>query len=194
MQAGELERAGGRGAWEEKCNSVRGKPSPAEASQDRSQGGVCKQRGGNFVQNCSPGRGERQAGVQRSVQEAGVGWGGGALCVLGRGKAGRERRGLEKRGKGLLEGWQVVESEGTPFPCGLGNDPRPTHPVRLGAGPLWLCQSPPPQNRPFPPPPPPPSPSDFFHAHPLGSQPHTQSPLAAPSCEVQMSGWNRATW
>lgn len=26
-------------------------------------------------------------------------------------------------GEGLLEGRQVVESEGTPFPCGLGDDP-----------------------------------------------------------------------
>lgn len=51
----------------------------------------------------------------------------------------RGRWGLEM-GEGLLEGRQVVESEGTPFPCGLGDDP---HPVRLRADPLWLCLSPP---------------------------------------------------
>lgn len=53
-----------------------------------------RQREGKFVQNCSPGRGERQAGVQRSVQEAG-----GLLCVLGRGE-GRENRGAWRGGKG----------------------------------------------------------------------------------------------
>lgn len=43
----------------------------------------------------------------------------GGCCVCqGQGKV-REQRGLE-RGEGLLEGRQVVESEGTPFPCGLG--------------------------------------------------------------------------
>lgn len=36
----------------------------------------------------------------------------------------------------------MVESEGTPFPCGLGDSP---HPIRLRADPLWLCLSPPPR-------------------------------------------------
>lgn len=30
----------------------------------------------------------------------------------------------------MFEGWQVVESEGTPFPCGLGDDP----PTQSGSG------------------------------------------------------------
>lgn len=71
----------------------------------------------------------------------------GGCCVCwGEGRVGR----AEGPGEGgrVVRGWQVVESEGIAFPCGLGDDP---HPVRLRADPLWLCLSPPPQNRPFPP-------------------------------------------
>lgn len=49
------------------------------------------------------------------------------MCARERGRQ-EKQRGLE-RGKGLLEGWQVVESEGTPFPCGLGATP-----IQSGSG------------------------------------------------------------
>lgn len=72
----------------------------------------------------------------------------------------------------------MVESEGTPFPCGLGDDP---HPVRLRAGPLWLCLSPhspeltlPSFSTPL---------CDFFHSHPLRSPLHTRS-LSRISCPL----------
>lgn len=56
----------------------------------------------------------------------------------GEGKVGRTQ-GPGGGEEGLLEGRQVVESEGTPFPCGRDNP----HPIRLRADPLWLCLFPP---------------------------------------------------
>lgn len=105
--------------------------------------------------------------------------------MLGRGEGG-ESRGAWRGGR-VVRGWQVVESEGIAFPCGLGDDP---HPVRLGADPLWLCLSPPPENRPFPPSS---SPSVISSSPPtqLHSPLHTYTHSlvsAAPSCEVPMSG------
>lgn len=127
-----------------------------------------RQREGAFVQNRSPGKGERGAGVQRSVQEAG----GGLPCVLGRGEGG-ESRGAWRGWEGLLEGRQVVESEGIPFPCGLGDAPQP---VRLRVDPLWLCLSPPSPESTLP------SSSvslrGFFHP-PLRSPLHTHSLVSA---------------
>lgn len=71
------------------------------------------------MQNCSPGRGE----TSRRAKERARGRGReGLLCVLGRGEDG-ESPGAWRGGEGWLEGRQVVESEGTPFPCGRGQPP-----------------------------------------------------------------------
>lgn len=90
----------------------------------------------------------------------------GACCVCwGEGKAGR----AEGPGGGrVVEGRQVVESEGTPS---LRPGARPPS-IRLRAHPLWLWLSPPPQNRPFPPSP---SPSVIFPAPPPLPASHTHT-------------------
>lgn len=81
-------------SWREQRGMERGKSDAKCARETELRGPhgtevkteCARQREGNFVQNCSPGRGERQAGVQRSVQEAG-----GLLCVPGAGEGeGRE--------------------------------------------------------------------------------------------------------
>lgn len=97
----------------------------------------------------------------------------GDRCVCyGREEAGRTE-GSGEGGKGLLEGWQVVESEGTPFPCGLGDDPPPS---QARGWPSMALSVPPPQNRPFPPPSSPlvssrPTPSALSCTHNLHSCP-----------------------
>lgn len=140
-------RARGK-VWKQQVWIIR-KEMPRVQGQQcvRDRRGLCKpeakaecarQLEDKFVQNCSPGKGRgwAEAGSVQSVQEAGEG----QLCVLGSGEGGGWR-GLERVGR-LLEGQQVVKSEGTPSPVAWGTAP---HPVRLRIDPLWLCLSPPPR-------------------------------------------------
>lgn len=46
-----------------------------------------------------------------------------AVCAGERGRCIGRAQGPGEGGEGLLEGRQVVESEGTPFPCGRGQPP-----------------------------------------------------------------------
>lgn len=115
--------------------------------------------------------------MSRRAKERARAWGGGggaAVCAGERGGWGEP--GAWRGGEGWLEGRQMVESEGVPFLCGLGDDPQP---VRLRADPLWLCLSPAPQNRPFPP-----SPSPLCDFLQPPSAPPTPSHTHTVSCQL----------